>query len=97
LSREAESQGSNSLKIDQVVSALDRRQERDEVEREIELLIESGDVERTGERLALTAQGKSQRDSIERETDVRYFRDWPRGNHLARMGEHLTLLVGALS
>lgn len=83
--------------VEEVVSLLDGRQERDHVEREIKMLIDSGDVERRGELLALTEQGQDRRDSIERDTDVRFFRDWPSGDDLARLGDNLALLVEALS
>lgn len=88
-------EGTNT--VEAVVAELDRRQEPHDVKREIDVLIESGDMERRGELLTLTARGQDQRDAIERDTDGRFFLSWPRGDDLAQMGDDLALLVGALA
>jgi hypothetical protein len=88
-------EGTNS--VEEVLSVLEGRQERNDVEREIGVLIASGDMERNAEVLALTSRGRDRRESIEQETDIRFFRGWPDGDDLARLGDNLALLVGSLS
>jgi helix-turn-helix protein len=82
--------------VDQVVSALDFRQTRADVEHEIDALVEARELDRKGGSLVLTELGSDRRDSIERDTDARYFRTWPKGGDLARLGHDLTALVRGL-
>ncbi len=82
--------------LDDVAKALAAKQERADVERSILALASRGDLARDGDALALTAQGKKQRDEIERETDRRYFAGWPVGEALARLGHDLAAVTSAL-
>jgi len=82
--------------LDAVASELHRRQDRGRVEREVDALVRRADIERDGDRLALTPRGRASRDAIERETDRRYFQDWPDGDKLARIGDDLTAVIAAL-
>ena len=77
-------------------SELEGSQERTDIENQIDILIESGDMEHHAELLTLTVQGKDRRDRIEHDTDARYFREWPRGENLGRMGDDLAALIAAL-
>lgn len=82
--------------LDEIASELEGRQTRSDIESQVEMLVESGDVEHSGELLALTEQGKDRRDRVEHDTDAGYFREWPRGDDLRRMGDDLTALIAAL-
>jgi hypothetical protein len=79
--------------VDQVVSALEFRQERSDVQREIDALGEARELDRHDMSLVLTARGRDRRESIERDTDTRYFLAWPDGRGLARLGDELTALL----
>jgi hypothetical protein len=82
--------------IDDVASELEGRPKRFDIESQVDMLVESGDMEHHAELLTLTGQGKDRRDRIERDTDARYFREWPRGEVLRRMGDDLAAVIGAL-
>lgn len=80
-----------------VAKALENKQDRASVERNVAALVRRGDLEREGETLRLTPQGKAARDAIESDTDRRYFAGWPEGDTLARIGEDLQAVVDALA
>ena len=82
--------------LDDVAWALEAKQERADVERNVDEVAFRGDIARDGATLALTAQGKKRRDEIEQETDRRYFAGWPTGADLSRLGDDLTALIDAL-
>ena len=82
--------------LDEVAAAIANKQERANVERNVETLIARGDLVREGDALRLTTQGRASRDAIERETDRRYFNGWPTGEDLARIGDDLSAINAAL-
>lgn len=81
--------------IDEIAKALETKQERTDVERNVDELVRRGDITRDGEALRLTPHGKAARDAIERETDRRYFAGWP-NDALPRLGDDLRAIVDAL-
>lgn len=83
--------------IDEVVSELEGTQERADIETRVGKLVDLGDMEQHADLLTLTAQGEDRRDRIEHDTDARYFRGWPGGDDLRRIGDDLATLVTALS
>jgi hypothetical protein len=82
--------------LGEVSKALEAKQERADVERNLDELVRRGAVVRDGERIALTPDGRAARDAIERDTDRRYFAQWPSGPDLARIGEDLRAVIAAL-
>ena len=82
--------------VDEVAKALENKQERADVERSIAALVARGDLERDGDVLRCTAQGRAARDAIEADTDRRYFVGWPKREDVARIGEDLTAVMEAL-
>lgn len=87
-------EGTDSL--EQLVMELDGRQLQGGVHAEVKRLLESGDIERRGDFLALTSRGKQRRELIERDTDANYFGGWPDGSELGRIGDDMSVLIEAL-
>lgn len=75
--------------IDKVASELEGKQQGTDVESQIDMLVEIGDIERHADLLTLTAQGKDRRNAIERDTDARYFRGWPSGDEFVPSARRL--------
>ncbi|MFN2520112.1 MAG: hypothetical protein ABR525_03595 [Candidatus Limnocylindria bacterium] len=82
--------------VDDVAKLLENKQERADVERSIDDLMGRGDLEREGDVIRPTAQGRANRDAIEAETDRRYFVGWPEGDDLVRIGDDLSAVMEAL-
>lgn len=82
--------------LDGVAKKVEAKQEREDVERNVDALIQRGDLAREGSGLRLTPRGQAARDAIEAETDRRYFAGWPEGEELARIGEDMRALIAAL-
>ena len=67
-----------------------------DVDRHIDELVERGDLDRAGDEIRLTPQGKATRDRIEEETDRLGFAVWPAGEALERLFGDLDALIAAL-
>ena len=87
-------EGTDSL--EQLVLELDARQLPGSVSVEVKRLVESGDIERRGDFLALTSRGKKRRELMERDTDANYFGRWPDGGELGGIGDDMSVLIEAL-
>lgn len=84
--------------IDQLAKAMEQRQDRADVESAVQGLVDAGDVARDGDSVRLTPKGKAARDSIEDETDRRFFAIWMLGDAAtARLGEDLRAVIDALA
>jgi hypothetical protein len=82
--------------IDALAKALEAKQDRADVERNVDTLVRKGDLERDGEAVRLTAKGKRSRDAIEEDTDRRYFKIWDLDDAAtARVGEDLRAVIDA--
>ncbi|MEK7860860.1 MAG: hypothetical protein AAB284_05845 [Chloroflexota bacterium] len=80
-----------------VVKALEVKQERAGVERNLEVLVAKGEVSRDGDVLGLTPRGKERRDAIEAETDRRHLAIWDLdGAATARLGDDLRAVIDAI-
>jgi hypothetical protein len=83
--------------IDELAKALAPRQDRGDVERNVDALVQRGDLVRDGDAVAITAQGQRSRDAIEEETDRRYFAIWDLDDAAtARLGDDLRTVIDAL-
>jgi hypothetical protein len=67
----------NATTMAELSKGMAQSQAPEDVERGVEWLIANGYVVADGERLRLTALGRSTRDAIETETDRLYFTPWP--------------------
>ena len=80
-----------------VVKALEVKQERAGVERNLEVLVAKGEVSRDGDVLGLTPRGKERRDAIEAETDRRHLAIWDLDDAAtARLGDDLRAVIDAI-
>jgi hypothetical protein len=79
-----------------LVEALAATQERPDVDRGIAELVRRSDLERDGDAVRLTAQGRRTRDAIEEQTDRVGFARWPTGESLDRLIADVEALVAAL-
>lgn len=83
--------------VEDVVKALEVKQERAGVERNLEVLVAKGEVSRDGDALGLTPRGKERRDAIEAETDRRSFVIWDLDDAAtARLGDDLRAVIDAI-
>jgi hypothetical protein len=80
-----------------LVKALAPRQDREDVERNVDALVKRGDLAREGDTVAITPQGQRARDAIEAETDRRYFAIWDLDDAAtSRLGDDLRTIIDAL-
>ena len=83
--------------IDDLAKALAPRQERSDIERNVDELVTRGDLAREGDDVRITEQGQRSRDAIEKETDRRYFAIWDLDDAAtARLGDDLRAVIDAL-
>lgn len=83
--------------LDQLAKTLGQRQDRADVERAVQALVDRGDVAREGDAVRLTPKGQASRDAIEDETDRRYFAIWELDDAAtSRLGEDLRTVIDAL-
>lgn len=83
--------------LEALVKALEAKQDRADVEHNVAALARRGDLDRSGDVLRLTEEGKRSRDAIEEETDRRYFAIWDLDDTAtARLGEDLRAVIDAL-
>lgn len=81
----------------QLAKAMDQRQDRADVERAVQTLVDRGDVARDGDAVQLTSKGKAGRDAIEDETDRRFFAIWRLDDAAtARLGPDLRAVIDAI-
>jgi hypothetical protein len=82
--------------MEDLAKALEPRQDRADVERNVDVLVRRGDLARDGDALRLTPQGKASRDAIEEDTDRRHFGIWDLDDAAtARLGEDLRAVIDA--
>lgn len=77
-------------------AALATKQEEADTDRHIAELVHRGDLERDGDAVRLTAQGRAMRERIEAETHRLGFARWPRGEALERLFADIEALVATL-
>ncbi|MBI2773501.1 MAG: hypothetical protein HYX56_03300 [Chloroflexi bacterium] len=83
--------------IDALEKALAPRQDRADVERNVDALAKKGDLARDGDSIRITPQGQKTRDAIEADTDRRYFAIWDLDDAAtARLGDDLRAVIDAL-
>lgn len=83
--------------IDDLAKALGQRQDRTDVERNLDALVRRGDLARDGDAVSVTPQGQRIRDAIEEDTDRRYFAIWDLDDPAtARLGDDLRTVIDAL-
>lgn len=83
--------------IDDLAKALSPRQERADVERNVDALVGRGDLARNGDAVSITPQGQRSRDAIEEDTDRRSFAIWDLDDAVtARLGDDLRTVIDAL-
>lgn len=83
--------------LDALEKALAPRQERADIEKNVDALVKRGDVVRTGDTVGITPQGQRTRDAIEEETDRRFFAIWELDDAAtARLGDDLRTIIDAL-
>lgn len=83
--------------IEDLSKALEQRQGRADVERNVDELARRGDLARDGDAVSITPQGQRSRDSIEEDTDRRYFAIWDLDDAAtARLGDDLRTVIDAL-
>lgn len=88
---------SGKTTVEDVVKALEVKQERAGVERNLEVLVAKGEVSRDGDALGLTPRGKERRDAIEAETDRRHLAIWDLDDAAtARLGDDLRAVIDAI-
>lgn len=88
--------GSGAKSLDGLVEALKDRQDRPDVEKAVQSLIDRGEVAREGDSVSLTPKGQQVRDEIEEETDRRFFASWQLDDAAtARLGEDLRAVIDA--
>lgn len=88
---------SGKTTVEDVVKALEVKQERAGVERNLEVLVAKGEVSRDGDALGLTPRGKERRDAIEAETDRRHLAIWDLDEAAtARLGDDLRAVIDAI-
>ena len=84
--------------LDELATALEAKQARADVERNVAALVEHGDLARDGQALRLTPQGQQARDAVEEETDRHYFEMWDIDDAAtARLGEDLRAVIDAIA
>lgn len=90
--------GSGSKSLDGLAEALKDRQDRPDVERAVQGLVDRGEVARDGDSVSLTPKGQAARDAIEDETDRRFFAIWQLDDAAtARLGEDLRAVIDAFA
>ena len=83
--------------LDQLAKAMEQRQERSDVDRAVQALVDRDDIARDGDSVRLTATGQGSRDAIEDETDRSYFAIWELDDAAtSRLGEDLRAVIDAL-
>lgn len=83
--------------VDEIAAAIGAKQDRADVERNIDALAHRGDLTRDGDAVTITAQGQRSRDAIEAETDRRTFAIWDLDDAAtARLGDDLRAVIDAL-
>ena len=83
--------------IDRLEKAMAPRQERADIERNVDTLVKRGDLTREDGAVRITPQGTRTRDAIEEETDRRYFAIWDLDDaRVARLGDDLRTVIDAL-
>lgn len=89
--------GSGASSLDGLAEALKDRQDRPDVERAVQGLVDRGEVAREGDTVTLTPEGQAARDAIEDETDRRFFAIWQLDDAAtAQLGEDLRAVIDAL-
>jgi hypothetical protein len=84
--------------VDALAEAMKARQDRADVERNVDALVGRGDLARAADGVRLTEQGRRAREAIEDETDRRFFAIWNLDDAAsARLGEDLRAVIDALS
>lgn len=82
--------------IEDLAKALQTRQDRPDLERNVDALVGRGDLQSDGDAVRLTPRGKATRDAIEEDTDRRYFAIWDLDDAAtARLGEDLRAVIDA--
>lgn len=83
--------------VDELAKALGTKQERADMERNVDALVARGDLIRREADLRITPQGQRARDAIEEDTDRRYFAIWDLDDAAtARLGDDLRSIIDAL-
>ena len=83
--------------MDALAKALEAKQDRADVERNVEVLVRRGDLARDGDSVRIAPQGQKARDAIEEETDRRYFAIWDLDDaQTGRLGDDLRAVIDAL-
>lgn len=83
--------------VDEIAAAIGAKQDRADVERNIDALVARGDLTRDGDSVRITEQGRRSRDAIEAETDRRTFAIWDLDDAAtARLGDDLRAVIDAL-
>jgi hypothetical protein len=83
--------------IDDLAKAIAPRQDREDIEKNVDALARRGDLSRDGGTVRITPQGQRARNAIEQDTDGRYFAIWDLDDAAtARLGDDLRLIIDAL-
>lgn len=83
--------------IDELAKALGTKQERADIEHNLDALVARGDLVREETHLRITDHGRLARDAIESDTDRRYFAIWDLDDAAtARLGDDLRTVIDAL-
>ncbi len=83
--------------IDDLEKALKPRQDRADIEGNVDALVRRGDLARDGAAVSITPQGQRTRDAVEDDTDRRFFAIWDLDDDaVARLGDDLRSIIDAL-
>ena len=83
--------------VERLAGALEMKQDRADVERNVTALVARGDLERDGDGVRITAQGQRTRDEVEDDTDRSFFAIWDLDDaKTARLGDDLRTIIDAL-
>lgn len=89
--------GGGISQVDDLVRTLDAKQDRADVERNVDALVRRGDLVRDDGTVRITAQGQRARDTVEEDTDRRYFVIWDLDDaQTARLGDDLRAVIDTL-
>lgn len=81
----------------ELAKAIEARQDRAEVERNVAALVARGGLARDGQKVQLTPQGKRDRDAVEDDTDRLYFEIWDLDDAATeQLGEDLRAVIDAI-
>lgn len=83
--------------VDEIAKAIGAKQERLDVERNVDELVRRCDLARDGDAVRIMPQGQRSRDAIEEDTDRRYFAIWDLDDAAtSRLGDDLRTVIDAL-